>query len=55
MYAVYTTLLCSSDDPIVLQQELNINMYCIGKWFHENKLTLNVKKTKFLIFVTNYI
>ena len=47
-YADDTTLLCSSSDPIILQQELNKNMYGIGKWFHENKLTLNVKKNTFV-------
>ena len=44
MYADDTTLLCSSSDPVILQQELDKNMNGIGKWLHENNLTLNIKK-----------
>ena len=55
MYADDTTLLCSSSDPVTLQQELDKNVSNINKWFHDNKLSLNAKKTNLMVFGTNYI
>ncbi len=54
MYADDTTLLCSSDDPVSLQSELDDNLCRIADWFNTNKLTLNIKKTKFMIFGSNH-
>ena len=50
MYADDTSLLVSSPDPISLQNSLNDNMCNIAKWFKANKLTLNLTKTKFMLF-----
>ena len=57
MYADDTTLLCSSSDPVTLQQELDKNMSSINKWFLDNKisLSLNAKKIKLMVFGTNYV
>ena len=55
MYADDTTLLCSSSDPISLQSDLTSSMTSIANWFKVNKLTLNVKKTKLVIFGINNI
>ena len=55
MYADDTTLLCSSSDPISLQSDLTSSLTSIANWFEVNKLTLNVKKTKLMIFGTNNI
>ena len=52
MYADDTTILCSSTDPLVLQSDLNNNFNKITKWFADNELTLNIKKTKLMIFST---
>jgi len=54
MYADDTTLLFSASDPLTLQQEMNDNMARIAQWFEINQLTLNIKKTKFMIFGTNH-
>ena len=55
MYADDTTLLCSSSNPLSLQSELNSNLIDkIAEWFDMNKLTLNIKKTKFMVFGTSY-
>jgi len=54
MYADDTTLLCSSNDPESLQTELNDNLGKIANWFSANKLTLNIKKTKFMVFGNNH-
>ena len=55
MYADDTTLLCSSSDSVTLKLELDKNMSNSNKWFHDNKLSLDVKKTKFMVFGTNYV
>jgi hypothetical protein len=52
LYADDTTLLLSSSDPTVLQNELNANLCHIADWFQSNKLTLNIKKTKLMLFGT---
>lgn len=53
MYADDTTLLFSSSDPVSLQRNLNSNLSNIASWFYDNKLTLNVSKTKFMLFGTS--
>jgi hypothetical protein len=55
MYADDTTLLCSSSDPACLQSELDANMKNIAKWFESNMLTINIKKTKLMVFGTQHI
>ena len=49
------TILCNSSDPTLLQNELDFNFHKIAEWFEKNKLTLNIKKTKLMIFGTNPI
>ena len=55
MYADDTTLLCSSDDPDQLQTDLESNLRSIADWFENNHLTLNIKKTKLMIFGTKHV
>ena len=50
MYAGDTTLLLNSSDPNALQNDLNSNLGRIADWFQANKLTLNIKKTKLMLF-----
>ena len=52
MYADDTTLLVSSSDPITLEHNMRSNLNKIAKWFQSNKLTLNIKKTKMMLFGT---
>ena len=52
MYADDTSLLVSSSDPLCLQNSLNLNMCKIASWFQKNHLTLNISKTKLMIFGT---
>ena len=52
MYADDTTLLISSSDPGTLQKELDLQLNNIINWFRLNKLTLNIKKTKLMLFGT---
>ena len=53
MYADDTTLLFKSADSTSLQSHMNDCMLKIAHWFEINKLTLNIKKTKYMIFGTN--
>ena len=53
MYADDTTLLVSSSDPSILQNDLNLNLNKIADWFQSNNLTLSIKKTKLMLFGTN--
>ena len=54
MYADDTTLLFRSSDPASLQSHMNGCMSKIAHWFEVNKLTLNIKKTNYMIFGTNH-
>ena len=52
MYADDTTLLFHSSDQVSLQIDLDSNLNRIAQWFNRNKLTLNIKKTKLMLFGT---
>ena len=54
MYADDTTLLFSASDPTTLQRDMNYSLAKIAQWFENNQLTLNLKKTKFMVFGTNH-
>ena len=50
MYADCTTLTCSAEDAATLLQVImNSNLNQIPTWLKVNKLSLNVKKTKYLL------
>ena len=53
MYADDTALMYSSNDPEDMSQVLNNDLNTLGMWFQRNQLTLNVKKTNFMIVGTN--
>lgn len=54
MYADDTSLLVSSNNANILQNELSKNMCNIASWFKKNNLTLNLSKTKFMLFGTSH-
>ena len=54
MYADDTTSLCSASDALTLQSELDTHLNRIVEWFKENKLTLNITKTKLMLFGSNH-
>ena len=51
MYADDTTLLTSSD-PLTLDTDLKRSLDMVANWFNSNQLTLNIKKTKLMMFGT---
>ena len=52
MYADDTSLLVSSSDPLCLQNNLNLNMCKTASWYQKNPLTINISKTKLMLFGT---
>ena len=40
---------CHENSPINLQSKLNADLAAITSWLHDNKLTLNVTKSKFMV------
>ena len=49
MYADDTTLTSAAEDVDTLQVKMNSDLNIIQSWLKVNKLTLNVKKTKYLL------
>ena len=54
MYADDTTLTSSAEDPYVLEHKMNCDMNLIQSWLTANKLTLNVKKTKYMLIGSKF-
>ena len=54
MYADDTSLTLSAYDPATLEEKLNKDLDEVQKWLKSNKLTLNVKKTKYMISGSHY-
>ena len=54
MYADDTCLTLTSHDPTDLQIKLNNDLNKVQSWLQANKLSLNVKKTKYSIIATQY-
>jgi len=50
MYADDTTLLFNTHDVSQSIPSINAELLKISKWLHDNHLTLNIAKTKFIIF-----
>ena len=53
MYADDTSLMYKAKNASDLQIQLESCLCKVADWFKANKLTLNVDKTKFMIFGTN--
>ena len=54
MYTDDTTLTTSAEDPCVLEHKMNYDMNLIQSWLSANKLTLNVKKTKYMLIGSQF-
>ena len=52
-YADDTTAFISGSDPYILVNSLNVDLQSIHKWLQCNRLTLNVKKSAYMIFGNN--
>ena len=53
LYADDTVLYVSAKDINIIEMTLNSELENVSDWFKSNKLTLNTKKTKFMIFGTS--
>ena len=54
MYTDDTTLTTSAEDPCVLENKMNYDMNLIQSWLSANKLTFNVKKTKYMLIGSQF-
>ena len=54
IYADDTTLTSSAEDSHDLGYKMNHDMKLIQSWLTANKLTLNIKKTKFMLIGSTY-
>ena len=54
MYADDTSLTLSTYDPTTREEKLKKDLDEVQKWLKSNKLTLNVKKTKYMIIGSHY-
>ena len=54
MYADDTTPSSSAEDPCVLEHKMTYDINLIQSWLSANKLTLNVKKTKYMLIGSQF-
>ena len=52
LYADDTAITVSNVDPRIIEQQLNLCLRIVNKWFAKDKLTLNFKKSKVMYFGT---
>ena len=50
IYADDTVLYCFSSSIETIQDSLNTDLMAIAEWLNANKLTLNLEKSKFMLF-----
>ena len=55
LYADDAVLMCKDKNPTLLQNKMNKELNSIENWIQANKLTVNYKKTNFLIFTKRKI
>ncbi len=53
VYADDTALLCTGDNPEIVEGMLQHDLNVLSKWFVVNKLSVNVGKTKAMLFTSN--
>ena len=54
MFADDTNIIFSHNDSKLLETKLNKELHVISDWFKLNKLSLNIKKTNFMVFKNKY-
>ena len=53
LFADDTNIFCTVKDRKEVENLLNSELCNLNKWFEVNKLTLNLTKTKYMIFVNH--
>jgi len=54
LFADDTNILFSHQDPKTLESMINTELKIISNWFKLNKLSLNIKKTNYIVFKNKY-
>ena len=52
MYADDTSIFCAGKTPKEVETKINSDLNKINTWLEANKLTLNIKKTEFLLIAS---
>ena len=52
LYADDTNIFCSNKNIVELCNIVNRELQCVAQWFRANRLSVNIKKTNFVIFGT---
>ena len=55
MYASDTNIITSDKNLLQLENKINNELTKVNNWFKAYKLLLNVKKTKYMLFIPNII
>ena len=55
LFADDTNILCKHENYVYLCELVNIEMSKLSKWFSINKLSLNVKKTSYMLFGNRHV
>ena len=55
LFADDTNILCKHENYVSLCELVNIEMSKLSKWFSINKLSLNVKKTSYMLFGNRHV
>ena len=55
VYGDDTVLFLSTDNPTDISTKLHSDLTAVNSWLKENNLSLNVSKTKFMVYGTNAI
>ena len=53
MYADDTEIFLGSDNPADVSRQLDSDLSAVNDWFTKNNLSLNVSKTKFMVYGTS--
>ena len=55
LYADDTAVYCSDRHPLVAKNAVQMDLHNISRWCNNNKISINLKKTKSVIFGTRYM
>ena len=55
LFADDTNILCNNEKYVSLCELVNIEMSKLSTWFSINKLSLNVKKTSYMLFGNRHL
>ena len=55
LFAGDTNILCKHDNYLSLCELVNMELIKLSKWFSVNKLSLNIRKTSYMLFGNRHV